>query len=76
MTRDEAAELRRDLERAGVYVHAVEPRDPRAYYQDRGEWQIRAWCLEPSHWYTIIDAARFRQAVRDGRTELPPGALD
>jgi hypothetical protein len=30
----------------------------------------------PAHFYTITDAARFRQAVRDGPiSELPSGAL-
>jgi hypothetical protein len=74
MTADKRDELRCDLERAGVYAQAIEPREPTAFYPR--EWQVRAWNPDPAHFYTVTDAARFRQAVRDGRTELPPGALD
>jgi Pentapeptide repeats (8 copies) len=64
------------LERAGAYVHAVEPREPRAYLQDRDEWQVTAYWPEPGHFFTIIDAARFRRAVRNKLTGLPRAALD
>ena len=74
MTREEADTLAADLERAGVYVHAVEPREPPALYP--GDWQVRAWCPDPAHFYTVTNAKRFRDAVRDGLTELPRGALD
>jgi hypothetical protein len=72
MTRDEADELVGDLLRIGVLVEKVEPRP---HYS--GEWQIIAWCPNPLHRYTITDAKRFRQAVRDGLSGvLPRGALD
>lgn len=72
MTADEADELVRDLERIGVQVEAVEPRP-----WHEGEWQMRCWCPDPAHFYLITNAARFRQAVRDGLTPvLPSGALD
>ena len=77
MTRKDADALAADLERAGMYVHAVEAREPRAYFQDRDEWQVVCWRPNPALCHIIIDAARFRWAVRNGLVpELPPNALD
>jgi hypothetical protein len=75
MTRDDADELARDLEGVGMLVEGVEPREPQTYHP--GEWQVRAWCAEPAHYFTISNAARFRKAVHDGLSGvLPRGALD
>jgi hypothetical protein len=72
-----ADELAADLERAGVYVHAVEPRIARGYYDGSDDWQLYCWCEDPPHFYVISDAARFRKAVHDGLSDvLPRGALD
>jgi hypothetical protein len=72
VTADEADELAADLERIGVRVEGIVPRP---HYE--GEWQVRARCDDPPHWYTVINAGRFRQAVHNGLTpDLPRGALD
>jgi hypothetical protein len=71
VTRDEADELVRDLERAGVYVQEVQPRP---HYE--GEWQLYCWCPDPAHFYWITNAQLFRRSVREGLTPVPPhGAL-
>jgi hypothetical protein len=77
MTADEADELVHDLERAGVQVETVEPLEPRAYYQDRSEWQIRCWCPDPTHLYVITNARFIREAVHARLLpNLPPSAPD
>jgi hypothetical protein len=77
VTADEASALKADLERAGVYVHAAKPRIARGCYAGTDDWQLYCWCEDPPHFYTITDAARFRQAVHDGLSDvLPRGALD
>jgi hypothetical protein len=77
VTADERDELVRDLERAGVQMEAVQPRELSGYYASQNEWQLRCRCPDPAHCYTITDAKCFRQAVRDGLTPvLPRGELD
>jgi hypothetical protein len=72
MTRDEADALAAYLERIGVRVEGIEPRR-----WHEGEWQVRAWCDDPPHWYAVTNAGRFREAVSNGLTPvLPRGALD
>jgi hypothetical protein len=53
VTADEASALKADLERAGVYVHAVEPRVSREYYDGTDDWQLYCWCEDPPHFYVI-----------------------
>lgn len=55
----------------------ADEREPSGYYAGQDEWQLRCRCSDPAHFYTINDAAHFRQAARDGLIpELPRGALD
>jgi hypothetical protein len=51
MTADEADALAANLKRAGVYVHAVEPRISRGYYDGTDDWQLYCWCDDPPHFY-------------------------
>ena len=64
MTEAERDELVRDLARAGVRVLGVEPR--LSYANEPDGWQIRCWCEQPVHAYTIGNAQRFLGAVRAG----------
>jgi hypothetical protein len=75
LTAAERDELVADLRRARVCVLGVEPRP--AYAHEPGGVQVRAWCEQPAHAYTVSDAAGFREAVRAGIVpDIPRGALD
>jgi hypothetical protein len=71
VTADEADTLAADLQRAGVRVEGIEPRP---HYE--GEWQVRYSQPDLACFLIVVDAARFRQSVRNGHTELPRNALD